>query len=85
MLYIVQVMIFLLKVKRAKYVLDKARRWMWKVSVSVLPALFHAIRNIGVQLAGCISIDKCYCKTIHGTFSHLSSSFLNFPSFRIGE
>lgn len=25
-----QVMIFLLKVKRAKYVLDKARRWMWK-------------------------------------------------------
>jgi hypothetical protein len=26
-----QVMGFLLKVKRAKYVLDKARRWMWKV------------------------------------------------------
>ncbi|KAL2538053.1 Spc97/Spc98 family of spindle pole body (SBP) component [Forsythia ovata] len=25
-----QVMIFLLKVKRAKFVLDKARRWMWK-------------------------------------------------------
>jgi gamma-tubulin complex component 5 len=25
-----QVMGFLLKVKRAKYVLDKARRWMWK-------------------------------------------------------
>lgn len=29
-----QVMGFLLKVKRAKFVLDKARRWMWKVSFS---------------------------------------------------
>lgn len=30
-----QVMIFLLKVKRAKFVLDKARRWMWKRRGSV--------------------------------------------------
>ena len=28
---LVQVMGFLLKVKRAKFALDKARRWMWKV------------------------------------------------------
>ncbi|KAF7120842.1 hypothetical protein RHSIM_Rhsim13G0049200 [Rhododendron simsii] len=30
-----QVMSFLLKVKRAKFVLDKTRRWMWKVSLSL--------------------------------------------------
>eukprot|EP01018_Ginkgo_biloba_P002537 Gb_02392 [translate_table: standard] len=31
-----QVMGFLLKVKRAKFVLDKARRWMWKVHTCLL-------------------------------------------------
>lgn len=30
-MFLMQVMAFLLKVKRAKFVLDKARRWMWKV------------------------------------------------------
>lgn len=35
-----QVMSFLLKVKRAKFVLDKARRWMWKVLVAVINLYF---------------------------------------------
>ncbi|KAH9614309.1 hypothetical protein KSS87_006717, partial [Heliosperma pusillum] len=37
-----QVMHFLMKVKRAKFVLDKSRRWIWKVHISFDLAVFHA-------------------------------------------
>lgn len=36
-----QVMTFLLKVKHAKFVLDKARRWMWKAKGSATPNRKH--------------------------------------------
>lgn len=39
-LYFLQVMSFLLKVKRAKFVLDKARKWMWKVLLARISEYF---------------------------------------------
>lgn len=46
---LVQVMGFLLKVKRAKFALDKARRWMWKVLVLSLFFL-HVIPDMVFHL-----------------------------------
>lgn len=47
--YIFQVMRFLLKVKRAKFVLDKVRRWMWKVLPQIIPH-FSLVEHVLLQL-----------------------------------
>ena len=47
---------FLLKVKRAKYVLDKARRWMWKVLAHFfLLRMFHVTSKYTFKGA-----NQCY-------------------------
>ncbi|XP_020891594.1 gamma-tubulin complex component 5 isoform X2 [Arabidopsis lyrata subsp. lyrata] len=58
-----QVMGFLLKVKRAKYVLDKARRWMWKVYHTAWRELCEAMVKAG-SLDEVIYVHETYLLSI---------------------
>ncbi|KAI3995192.1 hypothetical protein MKX01_031994 [Papaver californicum] len=58
-----QVMGFLLKVKRAKFVLDKARRWMWKVFHSAWIELCEGMASAG-SLDEVIEVHEAYLLSI---------------------
>lgn len=58
---------FLLKVKRAKYVLDKARRWMWKV-FDIPRTHFFLFRLFHV--------------TSKSTFKEANQSFINMDKYK---
>ncbi|KHG22372.1 Gamma-tubulin complex component 5 [Gossypium arboreum] len=59
-----QVMAFLLKVKRAKFALDKARRWMWKVYHSAWRELCEGMAAAG-SLDEVIEVHEAYLLSIH--------------------
>ncbi|KAJ0442799.1 putative gamma-tubulin complex component protein [Helianthus annuus] len=55
---------FLLRVKRAKFVLDKARRWMWKVYHSSWNELCEGMAAAG-SLDEVIQVHEAYLLSIH--------------------
>ena len=54
---------FLLKVKRAKFVLDETRKWMWKVLIHMIIVFFlllsHSILLCEFSFDG-VEIMDCY-------------------------
>jgi len=55
---------FLLKVKRAKFVLDETRKWMWKVLIHMIIVFFlllsHSILLCEFSFDGVEEIMDCY-------------------------
>jgi len=56
---------FLLKVKRAKFVLDETRKWMWKVLIHMIVVFFfllssHSILHCEFSFDGVEEIMDCY-------------------------